>query len=106
MLCPTAIFLFIRATRIPNWLLEKSYSLSLVKKMAMVQRWPGPHRKGGGLDVARAKGQKHLPQVSRTLKLGEPEKAQKHHPKENDLEKIHPTESQQMHVPFTRLIWV
>lgn len=86
--------------------IRKIISLSLVKKMAMVQRWPGPHRKGGGLDVARAKGQKHLPQVSRTLKLGEPEKAQKHHPKENDLEKIHPTESQQMHVPFTRLIWV
>lgn len=74
--------------------------------MAMVQRWPGPHRKGGGLSAAGAKGQKHLQQVSRTLKLGKPEKAQKHRPKENAGEKIHSTESQQMHVPYTRLIWV
>lgn len=57
------------------------------------------------MGAARAKGQKHLQQVSRTLKLGEPEKAQKHHPKENALEEIYPTESQQMHVPYTRLIW-
>lgn len=75
MLCPTVISFLIKSHLYSSLAVRKKKItiLSLVKKMAMVQRWPGADRSGGGLDDARVEGHIHPQEVSTTLNLGNPE---------------------------------
>lgn len=71
---PQSFFLIKRCLYSHLVVRKKIPILSLIKKMAMVQRWPRADRRSGGLDDARVKAHTHLQQVSTTLNLGEPEK--------------------------------